>query len=218
MAEVLRIGVVSDVVCPWCYIGKKRLEQALVLLPPEVQVEVQWHPFQLDPSIPAEGVARQAYFEAKFGGEDRVQEAFERVRAAGEGEGIAFRFDQIPYAINTFSLHKLLHVAKQEGHGAEAHERLFEAYFSRGLDLRDLDTLVSLFAPFGWDRQKVETILQDEAIGYEVRQAIAYYQNRGVSSVPFYVVQNAYGIPGAQPAAYLAQSLLDLYQQAAPNA
>ena len=214
MGYSVQIDVVSDVVCPWCYIGKKRLEKALQILPSALEIKVQWHPFQLDPTIPDEGLERQAYFEAKFGGEARVQEAFERVRAAGREEGISFRFDRIPYAINTFKLHKLLHIASQEGVGAEAHELLFDAYFVQGIDLRISDTLAALFAPFGWDSAKVERILADESIGYAVRQAMQYYPNRGVSSVPFFVINTAYGIPGAQPAELLAKSILDLHGQA----
>jgi len=205
--EKITIDIVSDVVCPWCYVGKRRLESALDELGNPTDVEITWHPFQLDPTIPEEGLDRKKYFIKKFGDEGRIQQMSEHLTQVGEQVGIDFHLDEIPNAINTFPLHKLLHVAGQEGFQPEAEEMLFRAYFTDGKDLRDTSVLVELFSKYGWDSEKVTQILADEAIAYAVRQEINHYQSIGVSGVPFFIVNNKYGISGAQPSEIFVKAL-----------
>lgn len=205
--EKITIDVVSDVVCPWCYVGKKRLEEALIQLGNPDDVEINWHPFQLDPTVPSEGMDRKEYYIKKFGDADRIQQMSVHLTQVGKEAGIDFRMDSVSHAINTLPLHALLHVAGQEGFQPEAEELLFKAYFTDGKDLRDLDVLTELFSPYGWDSEKIAQILADDAISYAVKQEISHYESLGVSGVPFFIVNNKYGISGAQPAEVFVQAL-----------
>lgn len=205
--EKITIDIVSDVVCPWCYVGKKRLEDALTQMGNPDDVEINWHPFQLDPTVPPEGMDRKKYFIKKFGDESRIQQMSDHLTQVGRQEGIDFNLDTIPHAINTLPLHALLHVAGQEGFKPEAEEMLFKAYFTDGKDLRNEEVLTELFSAYGWDREKITRILTDDAIAYEVRQEINHYQSMGVRGVPFFIVNNKYGISGAQPAEVFVQAL-----------
>lgn len=205
--EKITIDIVSDVVCPWCYVGKKRLESALEALGNPADIEINWHPFQLDPTIPDEGLDRKKYFIKKFGDEGRIRQMSDHLTQVGQQEGIDFQLNAIPHAINTLPLHALLHVAGQEGFQPEAEEMLFQAYFTDGKDLRNEDVLAELFSPYGWDREKIARIRADDAIAYEVKQEINHYQSMGVSGVPFFILNNKYGISGAQPAEVFVQAL-----------
>lgn len=206
-APKLTIDIVSDVVCPWCYVGKRRLEAALAELGSPDDIEINWHPFQLDPTIPEEGMDRRKYFIKKFGDEARIRQMSEHLTQVGKEEGIDFRLDDISEAINTFSLHKLLHQAGLEGFQPEAEELLFQAYFTEAKDLRSVEVLTGLFAPFGWDKEKITAILANDEIGYQVRQEINHFQQMGVSGVPFFILNNKYGLSGAQPAEVFVQAL-----------
>lgn len=205
--EKITIDVVSDVVCPWCYVGKKRLEEALDQLGNPDDIEINWHPFQLDPTVPPEGMDRKQYYIKKFGDEGRIQQMSDHLTQVGQEAGIDFQMNTILHAINTLPLHALLHVAGQEGFQPEAEELLFKAYFTDGKDLRDTSVLTELFSKYGWDSEKITRILADDAIAYEVRQEINHYQSMGVSGVPFFIVNNKYGISGAQPAEVFVQAL-----------
>jgi predicted DsbA family dithiol-disulfide isomerase len=205
--EKITIDIVSDVVCPWCYVGKKRLEDALTQLGNPDDVEINWHPFQLDPTVPPEGMDRKKYYVKKFGDEGRIQQMSEHLTQVGKEAGIDFQLDAIPHAINTLPLHALLHVAGQEGFQPEAEEMLFKAYFTDGKDLRDPSVLTELFSIYGWDSAKITSILVDDAIAYEVKQEINHYQRMGVSGVPFFILNNKYGVSGAQPAEVFVQAL-----------
>lgn len=205
--EKITIDVVSDVVCPWCYVGKKRLEEALTQLGNPDDIEINWHPFQLDPTVPPEGMDRKQYYIKKFGDSDRIQQMAEHLTQVGKEAGIDFQMDAVSHAINTLPLHALLHVAGQEGFQPEAEEILFKAYFTEGKDLRDPSVLTELFSPYGWDSEKVARILADDAIAYEVKQEITHYQSLGVSGVPFFILNDKYGISGAQPAEVFVQAL-----------
>lgn len=196
--EKITIDIVSDVACPWCYVGKKHLEKALAQKP-ELDVQVNWHPFELDPTIPAEGIERDAYFENKFGSLDRFESMTNRLVEVGSNAGIDFRFDQMKAAIKTLRLHQLIYVASKEGFGAELKEALLAAYFEKGIDLREIGNIVEVVSPFGWDQTKVEIIIADQEIAYWVTQEIRHYQNLGVSGVPFFIFNNKYGVSGAQP-------------------
>lgn len=210
----ITVDIVSDVVCPWCYVGKRRLEAALDQLGNPEDVEITWHPFQLDPTIPAEGLDRKKYFIKKFGDEGRIRQMFDHLKQVGAGDGIDFQLDDIPDAINTFPLHKLLHMAGEEGFKSEAKELLLKAYFTDTKDLKDTKVLADLFAPHGWDEAKIKRIIADDDIGYAVRQEIDHFQQMGVSSVPFFIINNKYGISGAQPAEVFVQALTQAREEA----
>ena len=210
----ITVDIVSDVVCPWCYVGKKRLEAALDQLGNPEDVEITWHPFQLDPTIPAEGMDRKEYFTKKFGDEGRIRQMSDHLTQVGAEAGIDFNLDKISESINTLPLHKLLHVAGEEGFQSEAKEILLKAYFTDAKDLKDPKILADLFASYGWDEAKIKDILADDDLGYAVRQEIAHYQQMGVSGVPYFIINNKYGISGAQPAEVFVQALTQVREEA----
>ena len=202
----LQIDIVSDVACPWCYIGKKHLEKALENFDRQ-PVEITWHPYQLDPTIPAEGVYCDKYFAKKFGNPDQIEQVFQRVVGVGEKAGIAFNFDKMPKAVNTIPLHKMLHIAREEGTQIELKERFFKAYFTDGIDFSDKERFITFMQDFGWSREKTEGILANEKIGYNVLQEIKHFQDLGVTGVPFFILNNKYGISGAQPTSVFLDTL-----------
>lgn len=202
----LQIDIVSDVACPWCYIGKKHLEKALERFDNQ-PVEITWHPFQLDPMIPALGVSRDEYFAKKFGNIDQIEQIFQRVTEVGEKAGIAFNFDKMPKVVNTIPLHKMLYVARAEGTQFDLEERFFKAYFTDGVDFSEKEQLIAFMEDFGWNREKTEGILVNEEITYHVTQEIKHFQNLGVSGVPFFILNNKYGISGAQPTSVFLDTL-----------
>jgi predicted DsbA family dithiol-disulfide isomerase len=202
----LQIDIVSDVACPWCYIGKKHLEKALERFDNQ-PVEITWHPFQLDPMIPALGVSRDEYFAKKFGNIDQIEQIFQRVTEVGEKAGIAFNFDKMPKVVNTIPLHKMLYVARAEGTQFDLEERFFKAYFTDGVDFSEKEHLIVFMEDFGWNREKTEGILVNEEITYHVTQEIKHFQNLGVSGVPFFILNNKYGISGAQPTSVFLDTL-----------
>jgi predicted DsbA family dithiol-disulfide isomerase len=187
--------------------GKKRLEKALSELPEGADVQISWHPFQLDPTIPDQGIERKEYFLRKFGNEGKVEQMFAHLTNVGHEVGIDFRLDTIEHSVNTFPLHKLLHIAGQEGFQSDAEEILFNAYFTESKDLRDRSVLTELFEPFGWTQEKIDSILADDTITQAVKQEISHYQSMGVNGVPFFILNNKYGISGAQPPEVFVQAL-----------
>lgn len=215
MNNKLQIDIVSDVACPWCYIGKKHLEKALESFDSQ-PVEITWHPYQLDPTIPVEGIARDEYFANKFGSIDRIEQIFERVVGVGEKAGIAFNFDKMPKAVNTIPLHKLLHIAREEGTQIALEEKLFKGYFTDGVDYSDKEQLIAFMEDFGWNREKTESILANEEIGYHVTQEIKHFQGLGVTGVPFFILNNKYGISGAQPTSVFLETLEKVAQEMTP--
>jgi predicted DsbA family dithiol-disulfide isomerase len=213
--EKLKIDIVSDVACPWCYIGKKHLEKALEGFDSQA-VEITWHPFQLDPTIPKEGLNRDEYFINKFGSIDRIEQIFERVIGVGAKAGIDFNFDKMPKAVNTIPLHKLLHVAREEGSQNELKDKLLKGYFTDGVDYSDNEQLVTFMENFGWTREKTESVLANEEIGYHVSQEIKHFQNLGISGVPFFIFNNKYGVSGAQPTSVFLETLEKVSQEMQP--
>jgi len=196
--ETIKVDIVSDVACPWCYVGKRRLETALRQWK-GAPVEVTWHPFQLDPTIPESGFDRDTYLTNKFGDLERTKAMTERLTEVGEDEGITFNFGDKWLAVNTLPLHQLLHVAGEEGFKDTLKERFLKAYFDENLHLNMPEVLIKVMAEFGWDAEKTKQILADDSITYTVKQEIAHYQQRGVTGVPYFIINDKYGISGAQP-------------------
>ncbi|MFD2587875.1 DsbA family protein [Croceitalea marina] len=209
--EVIKVDIVSDVACPWCYVGKKRLETALKQWKGS-PVKVTWHPYQLDPNMPAEGLDRHTYLTNKFGDIERIKPMTDRLVEAGEEEGITFNFGDKWLAVNTLPLHQLLHVAGEEGFKDRLKERFLKAYFDENLHLNKPEVLASIMAEFGWSIKKTAQIVADENIAYAVKQEIAHYQQLGVSGVPFFIINDKYGISGAQPASVF----LEAFAQVSP--
>ena len=203
---VLTIDVVSDVVCPWCYIGKRKLEAALALpqaadLPRAV---VRWHPFQLNPDMPALGVSRKQYLEDKFGGPARAAEIYARVRAAGLGAGLDLNIDGITTQPNTLAAHALIAFAQQQGAGNEVKERLLQAYFVENRFIGSVDVLAAIAAEAGLDAKAAHEWVSNPDQLQAVASADAQARGMGVSGVPFFVFNQKIALSGAQdPAALL---------------
>lgn len=204
----LRIDVVSDVVCPWCFIGQKRLETALAAVP-EVAVEVNWRPFQLDPTIPAGGADRKAYMKAKFGDESRIREMHERVEALGRAEGIAFDFEAIAVSPNTLDAHRVIRWASASSGEVQNRlvRRLFRLYFEEGADTGDHAVLARAAGESGMDAPVVETMLASDADRDTVAQEVATASRMGVTGVPCFLFEGKYAVMGAQDSAVLADAV-----------
>ena len=195
MTEPLAIDIYSDVVCPWCYVGKRRLERALSQLP-TVPAQVTWRPFQLNPTMPAEGTDRTAYLEAKFGSLDAFRRLEDQVLAAGVSEGIVFAFEKIITTPNTFLAHRLIWYAALQGHQDAIMDALFRAYFEQGSDIGSVSVLTTVAQSVGLDAARV--LATDEGAA-EVKAEEAAGHRLGIRAVPYFVFNNRYGLSGAQP-------------------
>ena len=207
--EFITVDIVSDVACPWCYIGKRRLENALKQWE-GIPVKVQWHPYQLDPTIAKEGVDRNTYLINKFGNLESTIAMTDRLTEVGKEVGIEFDFGENWLAVNTLPLHQLLYVAGQEGFKDALKERLLKAYFVDTLHLNNIDVLSKIMEEFGWNTEKAQRIIADKSIAKIVQDEIAHYQKLGVTGVPFFIINNKYGVSGAQPSTVFLEALSSL--------
>ncbi|MES2518325.1 MAG: DsbA family oxidoreductase [Bacteroidota bacterium] len=208
MKNQIRIDVVSDVVCPWCYIGKRRLEKAIKYTQSSDNVQVEnveivYHPFQLDPSVPLEGIDFQTYMENRFG--SNFVDKFRQVEQAAQTEGLEFDFSNLPKAINTFTLHRILTVAERDGIQSEVKESLMKAYFVDKIDLTKDSVLIEILEKNGWSADKTTQIIHSEIATDEVKEEMNYYRQLGVSGVPFFIFNQKYAISGAQPVEVFAE-------------
>ncbi|GHC61824.1 DsbA family oxidoreductase [Limoniibacter endophyticus] len=198
--QSLTIDVISDVVCPWCYLGKRRLDAALAQIG-DLEVDLRWRPYQLDPEIPAEGVERQAYMMQKFGGDKaRVDDIHARLYELGAVEGIAFDFDAIRISPNTFDAHRLIRWADTAGDGVESKlvERLFALYFTEGQDIGDHAVLMRAAKDVGMDEELVGRLLASDADVEEVETDLESASQMGVQGVPAFLFEAKYIVMGAQ--------------------
>ena len=193
----LYIDVYSDVICPWCYVGKRRLERALGQVGDGLNVEVTWRPFQLNPTMPREGMDRRAYLEAKFGTVEAYRQLEEQVSAAGSEEGMSFAFEKIARTPNTFLAHRLIWHAGEQGCQDAVVESLFRGFFQEGVDLGSPAVLAHLAERAGL---QAEGFLRGDEGTAEVQSEEAVSRRLGIRAVPYFVLDHAYGIPGAQPA------------------
>ncbi|MDP2118466.1 MAG: DsbA family oxidoreductase [Hoeflea sp.] len=205
----ITIDIVSDVMCPWCYIGKRRLEAALAEVADEMLVEVRWRPYQLDPTLPKEGKDRKKYMEDKFGGPEGAEKAYAHVRAAGADENIPFAFDKIPVSANTLDAHRLIRWAGSLGPLAQdtAVENLFKAYFEDGKNIGDDGVLIEAGRQAGLEPEIVERLLAGEADRDAVSAEIDQARQMGVTGVPCFIIDMKYAVVGAQPAEALADAM-----------
>lgn len=204
-AKTLAIDVVSDVVCPWCYIGKRRLEAALAASP-DLDVTVRWHPFQLDPTIPAGGLDRKEYMNNKFGAE-RYAEISTRIAEVGREVGIAFNFAAIKRAPNTMDAHRVIRWAEAAGVQGAVKEALMQAFFVEALDIGDPAVLAEIAGEAGMDREVVARLLAGDADVEEVHEEVATAQKIGVTGVPFFIFAQRIGVSGAQTAEVLTAAM-----------
>ena len=204
----LRIDIVSDAVCPWCYIGKRQLERALTTLAEEgLHFSVHWNPFQLNPDMPKEGRDRAAYRAQKFGSPERVREMDERVTGAAANVGLPFRLDLIQRTPNTLDAHRLIWLAGREGVQDAVMEAVFIAYFTQGRDIGDRDVLAECAALGGMDRAAVADFLGGEVAAQEMLAADRAAREAGVNGVPSFFL-DGYGLySGAMPAETMAEAL-----------
>ena len=210
-AEPITIDVISDVMCPWCLIGKRRLEKALESRP-DIPVEVRWRPFQLDPTIPENGMSRKEYLENKFG-VDGAQEVYARIREAGKDDEIDFNFEKIEKSPNTLNAHRLIRWAAAFNAQDAMVERLFNLFFLEGADLTDHETLLQAAEDAGLEREVVERLLPGDADKDEVRQEIVTAGQMGVTGVPCFIVDQKYAVMGAQPADVIAGAISKAFEE-----
>jgi predicted DsbA family dithiol-disulfide isomerase len=213
----LTIDIVSDVVCPWCFIGKRRLEAALELYrernPQASPPQVVYHPFELNPDLPREGILRADYVAKKFGA--RGYSAKDRLADIGAQLGIPFEFDRIARQPNTLAAHALIECARRRGVQGAVKEALMKAFFVDGRDLSDAATLVDVAADAGLERKEAETCLADE----ELRRAVAEEEDKarkmGVQGVPFFIFNGRLAVEGAQPPEVLFKAMLEAEKESA---
>lgn len=196
--RTLTVDVYSDVICPWCYVGKRRLEQALKTWD-GVPVNIRWRPFQLNPTMPRNGMDRRQYLDAKFGSPAAAQVIYDYVSTAGTEEGIQFAFERIARTPNTFAGHRLIWLAGHHGKQDEMVELLFRRYFVEGGDIGSIETLSLVAAQAGLDQSATETFLiGDEGVG-EVKAEEAAGHRLGIRGVPYFVFNRTSALSGAQP-------------------
>jgi predicted DsbA family dithiol-disulfide isomerase len=208
----MRIDVIFDTVCPWCYIGKHRFERALALRP-EVRAEIRWRPFLLNPEMPASGLDRQIYLERKFGSTYRIQRILSAAKQAGEGDGILFNFQDIKRTPNSINSHRLIHFASDSTRQASLVESIFKAYFVDGQDISEIPVLQRIAQSCGLSGDEVEDYLNSDASMSAIETENARFHRLGVSGVPCYILDERYAVAGAQEPDMLAR-LLDIAQGA----
>ncbi len=205
----LHIEMVSDLVCPWCWVGLRRLKGAMALVP-ELDVEILFRPFELDPTIPAGGTDYKAYMKSRFGSDqsrDRANQMRDALIQYGKEEGIPFDFDRISWRPNSFNAHRLVHWAQGQSLGLQAKEALFEAYFSKGLDIGDHEVLVTLASEIGLDPNIVSDLLASDADVETVRNEQNLFRQMGVSGVPTFIAMRQIAVQGAESSEKLARFL-----------
>lgn len=219
----MQIDIISDVVCPWCYIGKRNLEKALSVYaadnPDAVQdrgaktPKITWHPFQLNPHLPVEGIARDEYTSSKFGGPERAREIYARVANAGTQAGIEFRFDEIARQPNTVAAHQLILRAADSDAQDGVVESLFKGYFLEGRDLTDRETLLELAERGGLAREDAESCLAGDDMRSEIEKQDHHARSLGVEGVPFFIFNQKLAVSGAQPPEVLVQAMTQAESQ-----
>ncbi len=208
--DIVQIDIYSDVVCPWCYVGKRRLERALSQLKGTITAQVVWKPFQLNPTMPKEGMDRTDYLEAKFGSLDAFHRIEGPVIDAGSTEQIAFAFDRIAITPNTFLAHRLIWYAAQQNCQDAVVDSLFKGYFEEGANIGSATTLVQLAERAGLN---AASFLRSEDGTAEVKAEEATGHRLGIRAVPYFVLNHAYGISGAQPADRFVAALQKIASQ-----
>jgi predicted DsbA family dithiol-disulfide isomerase len=205
-APVLPIDVFSDVVCPWCLIGKRRLEKALALVP-EIPVAVNWRPYFLNPWVPREGMSRADYLTTKFGSVEAYKSIAQRVAAAAASEGLIYASDKMARQPNTLDCHRLIRWAGDSGKAAAMKQRLMDLYFSEGGDLSDRSVLVQAAVDCGMNGERVRTLLAGDTDIEQVEAEANAAKEAGIDGVPCFILGGAFAVSGAQEPSYLADAI-----------
>lgn len=195
---MIYVDIVSDTICPWCYIGKRRFERALDLSGRN-DIAISWRPFQLNPDMPPEGMTRDDYVRAKFGGGDRPRQIYQAIAESGREAGIEFQFAKIKRTPNTVLSHRLIHWSAKQERQDEVVAELFKAYFEDGLDVGDLEILAECASRAGLDRELARRFLLSEEGRQEVVASDVYARRLGINGVPCFIVNRKYAVSGAQP-------------------
>ncbi|MCK0138815.1 DsbA family oxidoreductase [Aliiroseovarius sp. F47248L] len=211
---MIRLDIFSDPICPWCYIGKSRLDHALEARP-DHPFKIEWHPFQLNPDMPEDGMDRRAYLEAKFGGQEGAVKAYLPVATEAEASGLKINLEGIKRTPNTLNAHRLIHWAGIEFKQNAVVDRLFRAYFIEGIDIGDQSQLARIATSVGMDGDVVTRLLKTDADAEDIQARDMDARRKGVQSVPTFVVANQHVVPGAQPTELWTQVIDDLIAQLA---
>jgi predicted DsbA family dithiol-disulfide isomerase len=198
MTQTVKLDILSDPICPWCYIGKTHLDKALAKLPDHPFV-IEWHPFQLNPDMPDAGMDRREYLERKFGGKDGAVRAYAPVVEHAENAGLKIVFEGMKRTPNTLDAHRLIHWAGIEGKQNAVVDALFDAYFVQARDIGDPEVLSDIADSAGMDAAVVMKLLKSDADREDIRNRDTHSREMGVSSVPTFIVANQHAVPGAQP-------------------
>jgi len=211
--QPVRIDVVSDVVCPWCFIGKRRLEKAIALNP-DIPVEVHWRPYFLNDWIPREGISREQYLTTKFGSPERYKGIAQRVSAAASAEGLTYAIDKVSRQPNTLDAHRLIRWADGIGKAAEMKQNLMDLYFTEGADLTNHAVLVQAAADIGLNPEDVRAALESDRDVAEVEREALSAKEAGIEGVPCFIFSGKFAVSGAQEPEYLAEAIARIAQAA----
>ena len=195
---MVKLDILSDPICPWCYIGKAQLDRALEAAA-DHPFEIEWHPFQLNPDMPEDGMDRRTYLETKFGGKENAVQVYSRIAEAAEAAGLAINYEGITRTPNTLNAHRLIHWAGIEGRQTPVVAALFEAYFREGRDIGDVDVLSDVADSAGLDAAMIRELLRGEADKADIQARDAWAREKGVTGVPTFIVGQRHAVPGAQP-------------------
>ena len=211
---VVKLDIISDPICPWCYIGKTNLDRALERAG-DHPFEIEWHPFQLNPDMPAGGADRRAYLEAKFGGKAQAVQIYARVTEVAAAAGLVFNFEAMERTPNTLNAHRLIHWAGIEGRQSLVVSALFRSYFTEGRDIGDVEVLADLADSAGMDGAVVARLLASDADIADIRARDTHSREMGVTSVPTFIVDHRHAVPGAQPPEMWDKVIADIKSQMA---
>lgn len=195
---LINIGIVSDVVCPWCYIGRRRLQQAMALASERLDFELEYFPFELNPHLPEEGIDNHQYLCKKFGSESRFEQAIAHVKHLAAREGIAFNLEKQQVHPNTRNAHRVILMARETGKQDEVVEAMFRAYFTEGIDLSNKQNLIEIAENAALDRERVELLLQGNTGKMQIEMAEKELHDLGINSIPLFIINNKTSISGAQ--------------------
>ncbi|MEO0829290.1 MAG: DsbA family oxidoreductase [Pseudomonadota bacterium] len=201
---MIKLDILSDPICPWCLIGKTQLDRALAERPDHPFV-IEWHPFQLNPEMPPEGMDRRAYLEAKFGGKENAVKVYGHIAEAAEQAGLMLNLGAIEQTPNTLNAHRLIHWAGIEGKQTEVVDALFAAYFFEGKNIGDVDSLKTIAGEAGLDADAIGRLLAGDQDAADIAARDAHARERGVTGVPTFIVGQQHVLPGAQPTALWLQ-------------
>ena len=211
---MVKLDIISDPICPWCYIGKANLDRALERTG-DHPFEIEWHPFQLNPEMPAAGADRRTYLEAKFGGKAQAVQIYARVTEVAAAAGLSFNFEAMERTPNTLNAHRLIHWAGIEGRQSLVVSALFRAYFTEGRDIGDVEALADIADSAGMDGAVVARLLASDADNAEIRARDAHSREMGITAVPTFIVDHRHAVPGAQPPEIWDKVIADIRAQQA---